>query len=648
MCGIAGFWQDSTLGDDELRVLAQRMADCLRHRGPDDDGTWADPAAGLALGFRRLAILDLTPEGRQPMLSASGRFVMIFNGEVYNFARLRAELEPLGHRFRSHSDTEVMLAAFEQWGVAAALPRFIGMFAIAAWDRRDRILYLIRDRLGIKPLYYGWSGGALLFGSELKALRAHPRFQGEIDRDSIALFLRHNYIPTPRSIYTAFHKLPAGTFLALHAPGESDAEPQVYWSAREAAEAGVRNPFRGTMEEASLELEALLADAVGLRMISDVPLGAFLSGGTDSSTVVAMMQAQSSLPVRTFTIGFREAEYDEAAHARDVARHLGTDHTELYVTPAEAREVIPSLAGMFDEPFADSSQIPTHLVSRLARRAVTVSLSGDGGDELFGGYNRYFWGRALWRRHKAVPGWLRRAAAAGLLGVAPDAWDRATRILRPVLPAPLRTRQVGDKLHKLAGLLTEESPEAMYLDLVTHWPDPASILVRGREPRTVLTDPGRWARVPDFTQSMMYMDLVSYLPDDILTKVDRASMAVSLEARVPLLDHRVVEFAWRLPLAFKVSGNEGKHVLRRVLHRHVPRRLVARPKMGFGIPIGEWLRGPLRPWAEDLLDRNRLHRQGFLHPAPIQEKWDEHQSGVRNWQYLLWDVLMFQAWLEAL
>ena len=645
MCGITGFWQVAA-DEAELHALAKRMSDCLRHRGPDDEGTWVDSALGVGLGFRRLAILDLTPDGHQPMLSASGRFVMIFNGEVYNYTRFRPELESLGHRFHSRSDTEVMLAAFEQWGVAAAVQRFIGMFAIAVWDQKDKALHLIRDRLGIKPVYYGWSKGALLFGSELKALRAHPSFEAEIDRDSLALFLRHNYVPTPNTIYRSFRKLPAGTILTLHNAGDSGATPQAYWSARDVVEAGVREPFVGSPEAAAEELEALLSDAVALRMIADVPLGAFLSGGIDSSTVVALMQAQSNQPVRTFTIGFHEDEYDEAADARDVARHLETDHTELYLTASEAQQVIPQLPEMFDEPFADSSQIPTYLVSRLARQEVTVSLSGDGGDELFGGYNRYFWGRELWGRISPFPTWLRGAGAGALRALRPETWNGAARVLRPVLPHALREKQVGDKLHKLAGVLGAQSPEALYLDLVSHWPKPADVVTHGAEAPTALTDPGRWARLPDFTQRMMYLDLVSYLPDDILTKVDRASMAVSLEARVPMLDHRVVEFAWRLPLEYKVRGNSGKHILRQVLYRHVPRALVERPKMGFGIPIDSWLRGPLRAWAEDLLDEHQLRRQGYLRPDPIRQKWNEHLSGARNWQYLLWDILMFQAWLQ--
>ena len=644
MCGITGFWQAGS-DEQELVFLAKHMADCLRHRGPDDEGTWVDGPTGVGLGFRRLAILDLTAEGHQPMLSASGRFVMVFNGEVYNYARFRPELESLGHRFRGRSDTEVMLAAFEEWGVAPAVQRFIGMFAIAVWDRREKCLHLIRDRLGIKPLYYGWTKGVLLFGSELKALRVHPAFEGEIDRDSLALFLRHNYIPTPKTIYRSFRKLPPGTILSLHSGSVSEVAPQPYWSARQVAEAGVQEPFTGSEDAAAEELEALLRDAVALRMIADVPLGAFLSGGIDSSTVVALMQAQSNLPVRTFTIGFHEADYDEAADARAVARHLETDHTELYVTPAEAQEVIPQLPTMFDEPFADSSQIPTYLISRLARQDVTVSLSGDGGDELFGGYNRYFWGRELWGRMSSYPSWLRRAGAGGLRLLTPGAWDGIAHLLQPLLPAALREKQVGSKLHKLAGVLGTPSPEALYRELVSHWPAPEEIVTSGKEAPTALTDPGRWARLPDFTQRMMFLDLVSYLPDDILTKVDRASMAVGLEARVPMLDHRVVEFAWRLPLELKVTGNSGKHILRQVLHRHVPRELVERPKMGFGLPIDSWLRGPLRTWAEDLLQDGLLQRQGYLRPGPVREKWNEHLSGTRNWQYLLWDVLMFQAWL---
>ncbi len=647
MCGITGFWASNTNDIHQLQAIAQRMARPLKHRGPDDEGAWADASAGVAFGFCRLAILDLTPEGHQPMLSASGRYVIAFNGEVYNFAPLRHELERVGHFFRGRSDTEVMLAAIEQWGLEAAVRKFIGMFAFALWDSHERKLHLVRDRLGIKPLYYGWLGSTFLFASELKAIRAHPEFHGEIDRGALALLMRHNYIPTPRSIYQGFYKLTPGTILTLRSSAEKDASSLVYWSARETAEKGLAHPFYGSEREAQEQLDLLLRDSIKLRMIADVPLGAFLSGGVDSSTVVALMQAQSDLPIKTFTIGFHEDQYDEAARAREVARHLGTDHTELYLSPREALDVIPKLPSMYDEPFADSSQIPTHLISRLAREQVTVSLSGDGGDELFGGYNRYFWGRTLWPGLRIFPVGLRALLAKLITGVSPEAWTRIFSSMRSILPRGLRQTQAGDKLHKLAGILDAGSAEDLYRGLISHWSHPEEIVISGVEPKTRITDGSCQAALSDFTLRMMYLDLISYLPDDILTKVDRASMAISLEARVPMLDHRLVEFAWSLPLSLKVRNGRGKHILRQVLYQYVPKELIERPKMGFAIPIDAWLRGPLRDWAQGLLDEHRLKREGFFRPEPVCEKWDEHLSGKRNWQYQLWDVLMFQAWLEA-
>ncbi len=653
MCGIVGFLDSSLRGTNEtLEATVVRMADALRHRGPDDGGAWVDADAGIALGHRRLAVVDLSPHGRQPMHSACGRYVIAFNGEIYNFKALRRELEEErcggALPFRGHSDTEVMLAAISRWGLGAALRRLNGMFAFALWDRKARRLHLVRDRLGEKPLYYGRAGGIVLFGSELKALRAHPDFLAAIDRDALALYLRHNYIPAPHSIYKGVYKLPPGTALTLAAGDDSlDAAPVPYWSAREVAERGVREPFGGSADEVVADLDALLRDAVKLRMEADVPLGAFLSGGVDSSTVVALMQTQSGRPVKTFTVGFHEAAYDEAASARAVARHLGTEHTELYVSPDEVMAVIPRLPVLYDEPFADSSQIPTFLVSELARRHVTVSLSGDGGDELFGGYTRYFWAEAIWKRTGWMPRGLGAIAARVLTSVSTETWEGVFWRLEPVLPGGIRQRHAGDKVHKLAEILAVGRPEEIYLGLVSHWKDPAGLVAGSFEPPTALTDPSKWADLPEFTRWMMYLDTVTYLPDDILTKVDRASMAVSLEARVPLLDHRVVEFAWRIPLSMKIRDGRGKWILRQVLARYVPQVLIDRPKMGFGIPIGVWLRGPLRDWAEALLDERRLKGEGLLDPEPIRTKWTEHLSGRRNWEHHLWDVLMFEAWLEA-
>lgn len=647
MCGICGFIEtDGNAHTEAMKHTAERMADTLRHRGPDDQGAWVDAASGIALAHRRLSILDLSPEGHQPMVSASGRFIIVFNGEIYNFAELRRELEPVGYVWRGHSDTEVMLAAFEFWGITAALKRFNGMFAFALWDRRERTLHLARDRLGEKPLYYGWIGKTFMFGSELKALRAHPKWRADVDRDSVALYLRHNYVPAPYSIYKGISKLPPAHHLQLPLHEPRSVAPQPYWSVRDAAESGIANPLRGDEDTCIAEFDALLREAVGLRMVADVPLGVFLSGGVDSSTIVALMQAQSALPVKTFSIGFSEHEYNEAQHAKAVARHLGTDHTELYVTPAQAMSVIPRLPELYDEPFGDSSQIPTFLVSELARGHVTVSLSGDGGDELFCGYNRYFWGRRIWNKLSLVPPGARKLASRALTSMSPSSWDRILGILGKALPAKLNGELNGGRLHKLAEVLDVDSPDVLYQGLISHWKTPSDIVVGSREPKTALTDPSSCPALDDFTHRMMYFDAITYLPDDILVKVDRASMAVSLEARVPFLDHRVVEYAWRVPLSMKIRDGEGKWLLRQVLYRYVPRELIERPKMGFGVPIDSWLRGPLRDWAEALLSEHRIREDGFFHPDPIRRKWSEHLSGVRDWQYHLWDILMFQAWLD--
>jgi asparagine synthase (glutamine-hydrolysing) len=645
MCGIAGFI-DLSVEKERLALtsIALGMSHSLTHRGPDDGGVWVDAECGVGLAHRRLSIVDLSPEGHQPMLSADGRYVLSFNGEIYNFGKLRAELETMGHPFRGHSDTEVMLAAICQWGLEAAVKRFVGMFAFGLWDRRERTLHLVRDRIGEKPLYYGWVGKVFLFGSELKALRAHPDWHGEIDRGALALLMRHSYVPTPYSIYQGIAKLVPGTIFSLALPNHS--KVTTYWAAKAAAETGIQHLFSGAEAEALTRLEELLRDAIAGQMIADVPLGAFLSGGIDSSLVVALMQAQSAAPVKTFTIGFHEAEYNEATFAKAVAEHLGTDHTELYVTPAETMAVIPRLPTLYDEPFADASQVPTFLVSELTRRKVTVSLSGDGGDELFGGYNRYFWGKSIWDKVGGIPRALRRLAAAGLTTVSPATWDAAFQGLTPVLPANFKQRAPGDKLHKLAEVLAVEHPEAMYRNLVSSWKTPTEVVLGSQEPTTFLTDKQQWAEVSDFVLRMMYLDLISYLPDDILVKVDRAAMGVSLETRVPYLDHRVVEFAWRIPLALKIRHNKGKWLLRQLLYKFVPPALIERPKTGFGIPISDWLRGPLQAWAEALLAEGRLRRDGFFAAAAIRTKWEEHLSGQRNWQNYLWPVLMFQAWWE--
>lgn len=646
MCGFTGYLACSNLVyESSPESMLRRMASAIVHRGPDSDGYWTDPAAGIGLAHRRLAIVDLSPAGAQPMASDSGRYVIAFNGEIYNHQRLRQMIESerrVGVAWRGHSDTETLLAGFDAWGIEGTLQRAIGMFAIALWDRETRVLTLARDRLGEKPLYHGWQGqgssATFLFGSELSALRRHPAFAAEVDRDALALYMRHNCIGGTHSIYSGIHKLPPGHLLTVSAAAPVPVLRQ-WWSGAAVAEQGLAHTFKGTPEYAVDALEALLRDAVAHQMMADVPLGAFLSGGIDSSTVVALMQAQSSRPVRTFSIGFHEAGYNEAEHAKAVARHLGTDHTELYVTPEQALAVIPKLPTLYSEPFADSSQIPTYLVSQLARQHVTVSLSGDAGDELFCGYNRYQMTASLWGKISRLPRSMRAMAAGLITSVPPIAWDK--------LGGVLSMSRVGDKLHKGAGLLESASVADLYRGMVSHWADPANVVLGAAEPASVLSGLAPALHGLNDVERMMALDMLSYLPDDILAKVDRAAMGVSLETRVPFLDHRVVEFAWSLPLAYKLRGGVTKWPLRQVLYRHVPRELIERPKMGFGVPIDHWLRGPLRDWAETLLSETRLRNEGFFKPEPIRRKWAEHLSGQRNWQYHLWDVLMFQAWLEG-
>ncbi len=637
MCGIAGFIGAASGSD--TGTIAEAMAKSIAYRGPDDQGIWTDGECETALVHRRLSIIDLSAAGHQPMLSADGRYVISYNGEVYSFQPIAAELTARGHKFRGHSDTEVILESFAVNGIEATLKRMIGMFAIALWDRRDRTLTLMRDRLGIKPLYWAKFGNTFLFGSELKALRAHPGWTPRIDQSAVAAFMRHNYIPAPRTIYEGVHKLEPGTVLTLPWRGEPNISR--FWDARSVARDGSHNPVEGSDAELTEQLESLLKDAVGRRMIADVPLGAFLSGGVDSSTVVALMQAAKSGAVKSFSIGFDIEGYNEAPHAAAVARHLQTDHTELTVTSKEALDVIPRLADFYDEPFADSSQIPTYLVSAMTRKYVTVALSGDGGDELFAGYNRYQLTQRFWRSLSLMPRAVRKGAAAALTAVRPDRW---TQILS-ALPSRLRPPQAGDKVHKAAAVLRLDSADAVYRRLVSHW-EPSEIMPQVAEPRSILDDATVTKDFPDLLERMQFLDLVTYLPDDILTKVDRASMAVALEARVPLIDHRVVEFAWRLPENVKVRNGTSKWLLRQVLYRHVPPELIERPKMGFGIPLGEWLRGPLRDWAETLLNEQRLRQAGLLDAGMVRRYWADHLDGRRNWQYLLWDVLMLEAWRE--
>lgn len=646
MCGIAGFLAPNKRDAGAMESIARAMSCALAHRGPDDAAEWVDREAGIALGHRRLSIIDLSRQGRQPMLSSSGRFVIVYNGEVYNFLELRGELESRGVQFRSSSDTEVILEAVEHWGIEQAISRFNGMFAFGLWDRLERKLHLVRDRLGIKPLYYGRVGKDFVFASELKAIRRYPDFGGEINRDALALFFRFNYVPAPFSIYKGIHKQPPGTILTVDSDG-IELGPRQYWSPAKVVEEGLEHPFGGDVEEALEELESLLQDSVGKRMISDVPLGALLSGGIDSSLVSAMMQSGAGDRIKTFTIGFGMADYNEAVDAKAVADHLGTEHTELYVEADDALAVIPRLPEIYDEPFSDASQIPTYIVSRLVRDHVTVCLSGDGGDELFGGYNRHLWVERINRRMGKLPRVLRRALSGGIRLLSPRAWDRIYSAFGRFRSSGRFLRTPGDKLHKLAEILPLSGPEEMYFSLLSHWKQPDRLVLNGSEPMVYVKDREAHPDIREFPHKMMFLDLVGYLPEDILTKVDRASMAASLEIRVPYLDHRVVEFAWRLPLAFKIRNGIGKWPLRQLLYRRVPEGLVDRPKAGFGTPLVEWLRGPLRGWAEELLDEGRLRNEGFLNPGPVRRKWREHLSGRRNWQYHLWDVLMFQSWLEA-
>jgi len=652
MCGIAGFLEPHSVRTrNELESIVLSMTATIAHRGPDDQGVWVDIAGGIAFGHRRLSIIDLSATGHQPMISRSQRYVIVFNGEIYNYRELKSRVEDgitgAGVVFHGSSDTEVMLAAFDHWGLEGAVAKFNGMFAFAVWDREERALVLARDRAGEKPLYYGWMGGALLFGSELKALRAHPAFSGRISRDSLALFLRDGYVPGPYSIYENVWKLAPGTILRIRENADpASLKPTPYWSAKDVAEAGVHNPLHLTDDEAIGRLDALLSDAVRLRMVADVPLGAFLSGGIDSSTVVALMQKYSARPVKTFTLGFREAGWDEAVDAAKVAAHLGCDHTQLYVTPAEAMEVVPLLPALYDEPFADSSQIPTYIVSRLARQHVTVSLSGDGGDEVFGGYSRYRLTAAIWQKISWLPVELRRYLAKVLTRLPHGAADIITRSANSLLPASAKVSNAAGKLQRLADMLPADSPEALYYRYLSLWSDPTAVVLGASELPTALAPRNQWPAVPEFVQRMMLLDSITYLPDDILVKVDRASMGVSLESRVPLLDHRIIEFSWQLPLRMKIRDGEGKWLLKQVLYKYVPRQLVDRPKSGFSIPIHAWIRGPLRQWAEELLDASRLQREGFFDPMPIRRMWAEHLAGTHNRAYALWNVLMFQAWLQ--
>ncbi|MGN6808562.1 MAG: asparagine synthase (glutamine-hydrolyzing) [Trinickia sp.] len=650
MCGIAGFWTRTASEHDTAQATLSRMTDSVAHRGPDDAGAWFDPAAGVALGHRRLAIVDLSEHGRQPMVSECGRFVMTFNGEIYNCRELRDALEAEGRApaWRGHSDTEILLAAFVAWGVDRTLERAVGMFALALWNRQSRVMTLARDRVGEKPLYYARVGDGIVFASELKALRAYPGFDARaIDRDALCLYLRYACVPAPHTIYENVRKLPAGSYVQLELP-EVWPAPRRYWTLEQVIGRGRAYPFEGSPEAAVDELDRLLRDAVHGQMMADAPLGAFLSGGVDSSAIVALMQAQSAKPVRTFTVGFDDATYDEAVHAKAVARHLGTEHTEIVVTAARALELVPKLPTIYDEPFADASQIPTYVVAQTTREHVKVALSGDGGDELFGGYTRYFLTPRLWSRLRRVPSGMRKRIASALYSLRPDHADQFAALFQGAWsPGARDGTRIGERLHKLANVMGAQSRTDLYRLLLSSVHHPERLALSGRELPTRVDTPEAWSVDLEFAEQVMAVDALTYLPDDILAKVDRAAMAVSLETRMPFLDHRVVGFVWSLPLSMRIPEDKPKWLLRQLLYRYVPREIIDRPKQGFCAPVGEWLRGSLRDWAQALLDPARLRDEGFLDATRVDRMWQQHLSGRMNWQHPLWTVLMFQAWLDA-
>jgi len=640
MCGIAGI-AGSQAGRIDREVLG-RMTDALAHRGPDGEGHWMSEDGSVALGHRRLSIIDLSSAGSQPMISASGRYALTYNGEIYNYLDLRRELEMKGHQFHGHSDTEVIVAGFEHWGIDETISQCAGMFALAVWDARERTLLLARDRIGIKPLYYSVVNGTLVFASELRPIVVQRRALPPISLPALSEFLRLGYVPAPFSIFEGVHKLPAGTILKF-CDGRAS-EPAAYWSIPEVVSRGMSRQ-RSNEEEVLEELDQRLRTIVSEHMISDVPLGAFLSGGVDSSTVTAIMQAVGGGATKTFSIGFHDPSYNEAQHAADVAAHLGTDHTELYVSDADAMSLIPSLPDIYDEPFADISQIPTFLVAKLARQQVTVALSGDGGDELFGGYNRYLFVSDYWKRLTRIPHPLRRVAASGLAAASPASWDAAFRVLSYVLPSHLQPALPGQKIHKVASVLASSTLHELQSRLVSQWANPETVLLSPDGVAHARPVPLELAAGIPPTGEQMAWDMSTYLVDDILTKVDRASMRVGLEARVPLLDHRLVEFAWEIPLSLKFRNHSGKYILRRLLERYVPRDLFERPKMGFGIPIDSWLRGPLKSWASDWLSSGAGNDEFFDRKA-ISDNWQQHQIGRVNRGGQLWTVLMFDLWLE--
>lgn len=643
MCGIVGFSGYEKGGEQIIKSMANRIL----HRGPDGSGTWIDESVHLFLGHRRLSILDLSTSGHQPMVSHCSRYVITFNGEIYNHPALKSDLARSDYPFdwQGSSDTEVLLASISHWGIKPTLRKIVGMYSFALWDRKSQNLYLARDRMGEKPLYYGWQGRTFLFGSELKALALHPSWEGAFDYKAVTSFLRYGYVSGDESIYKGIKRLSAGSFIKIplgvngHISKELN-NPVRYWNIPRSTD----HTFIGNDDEAAELLDYSLRQSIRGQMVADVPLGAFLSGGIDSSLVVAVMQDENTSPVQTFSIGFEEKEYNEANYAKKVARHLGTNHRELYISARDAQQVIQKLPEIFDEPFGDSSQIPTYLVSKFAKQHVSVSLSGDGGDELFGGYNRYLWASRIWKVLQRIPCSLQNSLAYCVHAISPSMWDIAFSTFRPILPTSLKSNYAGDKIHKFADLLGVERPGHLYQKLISHWKSPSALLLGWEEIEKA--NNGTDMELSEI-ENMMYLDLKTYLPEDILTKVDRSAMAVSLETRMPLLDHRIVELSASMPLSLKVRDGQGKWLLRKLLNKYVPKELIDRPKRGFAVPIDVWLRGPLREWAEGLINEDRLRREGLFNSQTIKKIWHEHLSGKRNWQAKLWDILMFQSWIEV-